>query len=442
MHNGAKTALVAVISVVIAAALLFAGVLLGMNPGVGSAVRDFFGWNYGSDVEVDSDLQQEILQKLESTYYKEVDPETVAVGAIDGMLASVGDPYTIYYDPEEYAALKEETSGSYGGVGMTVQMSDRLVTVISVFEDSPAEAAQIRKGDIVVSVDGVSTSGRTLEEVVADIKGPEGTTVALEMYRPAASATTDTTEADGTAGDSEEETTDDTTAITVDLAELPTGGVAKDYTLTRRSIIIPTTDTETLDASGKKVALIAFYTFNNEHASDELRSDVEKAIDQDKVDAIILDLRSNGGGLLDSAIEVAGIFIDSGVIVSTEGLHSPEQVYSASGEAYEDVPLYVLTDPYTASASEIVAGALQDYGRATIVGETTFGKGLVQSIEPLSNGGALKVTTAVYLTPKGRDINAKGVSPDIVAPDDPETETVDETVETVLDLISGRSAGR
>jgi carboxyl-terminal processing protease len=442
MHNGAKTALVAVISVVIAAALLFAGVLLGMNPGVGSAVRDFFGWNYGSDVEVDSDLQQEILEKLESTYYKEVDPETVAVGAIDGMLASVGDPYTIYYDPEEYAALKEETSGSYSGVGMTVQMSDRLVTVISVFEESPAEAAQIRKGDIVVSVDGVSTSGRTLEEVVADIKGPEGTTVALEMYRPAASATTDTTEADGTAGDSEGETTDDTTAITVDLAGLPTGGVAKDYTLTRRSIIIPTTDTETLDASGKKVALIAFYTFNNEHASDELRSDVEKAIDQDKVDAIILDLRSNGGGLLDSAIEVAGIFIDSGVIVSTEGLHSPEQVYSASGEAYEDVPLYVLTDPYTASASEIVAGALQDYGRATIVGETTFGKGLVQSIEPLSNGGALKVTTAVYLTPKGRDINAKGVSPDIVAPDDPETETVDETVETVLHLISGQSAGR
>jgi carboxyl-terminal processing protease len=226
------------------------------------------------------------------------------------------------------------------------------------------------------------------------------------------------------------------------LAGLPTGGVAKDYTLTRRSIIIPTTDTETLDASGKKVALIAFYTFNNEHASDELRSDVEKAIDQDKVDAIILDLRSNGGGLLDSAIEVASIFIDSGVIVSTEGLHSPEQVYSASGEAYEDVPLYVLTDPYTASASEIVAGALQDYGRATIVGETTFGKGLVQSIEPLSNGGALKVTTAVYLTPKGRDINAKGVSPDIVAPDDPETETVDETVETVLHLISGQSAGR
>jgi len=155
------------------------------------------------------------------------------------------------------------------------------------------------------------------------------------------------------------------------------------------------------------------------------------------VDAVVLDLRGNGGGLLNEGVDVASIFIPEGDIVSTEGLHSPKQVYEATGGAYPDVPLYVLTDPHTASASEIVAGALQDYKRATLVGETTFGKGLVQSIEALSNGGALKATTAVYLTPKGRDINKKGIIPDVLAPDDPTTTSVDETLQAVLKLIAG-----
>ena len=158
----------------------------------------------------------------------------------------------------------------------------------------------------------------------------------------------------------------------------------------------------------------------------------------DQVDAIILDLRSNGGGLLEpGGRRGQHLHPRRGVIVSTEGLHSPKQVYKATGDAYPNIPLYVLTDPYTASASEIVAGALQDYDRATLVGETTFGKGLVQSIEPLSNGGALKATTAVYLTPKGRDINKKGIVPDVVAPDDPATTGVDETVQAALKLITG-----
>jgi carboxyl-terminal processing protease len=197
-----------------------------------------------------------------------------------------------------------------------------------------------------------------------------------------------------------------------------------------------------LDAGGRRVAHITLYTFNNANASQELRADVEEAIDQGGADAIVLDLRGNGGGLLNAAIEVASIFIDTGVIVSTEGLHSPEEVLSANGSAVDDVPLYVLTDEFTASASEIVAGALQDYARATLLGETTFGKGLVQSVVELSNEGAVKVTTAVYFTPKGRDINEKGISPDIVAPDDPATQEVDETMEKTLELIAGGSAGR
>ena len=444
MHSGLKTALLAIATVVVAAALIFAGFLLGMDPGVRNAVRDFFGWDYGS--EVDSDLQQEILEKLESTYYREIDPETIAVGAVDGMLAGLNDPYTFYMDPEEYAAFKENTLGEYSGVGVIVQMSDRLVTVVSVYKGAPAEAAGVREGDIVLTVDGVSTSGRTLAEVAAGIKGPEGTTVVLEIYRPAVTGTTSTTAVsgteDGAGAGPEEEGTPPTGASTVDLSELPQGGVTKEYTLTRRAldISVPATERLTLDASGKEVALIALYSFS-EDCADELRADVRRAVEEDHVDAIILDLRSNPGGLVDEAVGVASIFIESGVIVSTSGLHSAEEVRSAAGHAYEDVPLYVLTDENSASASEIVVGALQDYGRATLVGETTFGKSQVVSINPLSNGGALNVTIAVYLTPKGRDIGVKGISPDIVAPDDPETPTVDETVEKVLDLISAESAG-
>jgi carboxyl-terminal processing protease len=436
-----KTVLFAILSVVVACSLILAGVLLGMDAGVERAMRQFFGWQSESTTgEVDVDLQDEILQVIESKYYEEIEPGILARGAIDGMLAGLGDPYTVYYDPEEYRAFKEEASGSYSGVGMTVQLSQQLVTVVSVFAGSPAEMAGIQAGDIVLSVDGVSAAGRTLEEVVSDIKGPEGTRVALEMYRPPVLTTSTTVpgQSDGGA----EDTTDTTEDVTVDLSGLPPRGTTTDYTLTRRSIVIPTTDVEMLDAGGRRVAHITLYTFNNANASQELRADVEEAIDQGGADAIVLDLRGNGGGLLNAAIEVASIFIDTGVIVSTEGLHSPEEVLSANGSAVDDVPLYVLTDEFTASASEIVAGALQDYARATLLGETTFGKGLVQSVVELSNEGAVKVTTAVYFTPKGRDINEKGISPDIVAPDDPATQEVDETMEKTLELIAGGSAGR
>ena len=169
---------------------------------------------------------------------------------------------------------------------------------------------------------------------------------------------------------------------------------------------------------------------------------MQQAVSVDHDAAIILDLRDNGGGLLDEAVNVASIFIPSGTIVSDKGLNSPERVYSATGDAYTQVPLYVLTDGYTASASEIVSGALQDYGRATLIGTTTFGKGLVQTILPLTNGGALKVTTAVYLTPKGRDINKKGITPDVVAPDDPTTPNVDETVQAALSLIAANKTAQ
>jgi carboxyl-terminal processing protease len=439
MRGGRRT-LLAAWSLLIAVLLIFGGFLLGMDPQIGGVAQDVFsdGITGGANYR----LQREVLRKLEQSYYKAIDPEVLHVGAIDGMLAGLDDPYTVYMDPEEYASWKEQTSGSYSGVGIVVVFKDHLVTAAAVFEDSPAAAAGIQPDDVVIAVDGVSSQGRTLDQVVGDMKGPADTTVVLKMWRPAVISTTTTTapnSSDTTAPDGQ--ATEDDGDPTVDLSGLPAGGETKDYTVTRREITIPSTDKQILTVDGKKVALISLYQFAEASAAD-LRAEVTAAVQTDKVAAIILDLRGNGGGLLTSAIDVASIFIDTGVIVSTEGLHSNKEVLSAAGDAVAEVPLYVLVDEYTASASEIVSGALQDYGRATLVGETTFGKGLVQTLEPLSNGGAIKVTTAVYLTPKGRDINAKGISPDVVAPDDPQTTDVDEGLEAVEDLISGSPASK
>jgi carboxyl-terminal processing protease len=446
MRRGVKIALITIAGVVAAILLVSGGFLLGLDPSVRSALHDLLPGVYADSID-DYGLQQEVLGKLESTYYKAIDDATLKGDAIDGMVAGLDDPYTVYMDPKEYASFQEATSGSYKGVGMTVEMKDRLVTIVSTFKGSPAQLAGIRAGDVILSVDGVSTEGLNLDEVVGKIKGAEGTTVALQLYRPPVSTTTTVAGTSGggngtsTTTSSTGDSTDDSTAAptTADVSQLPPGGETKEYTLTRKAIEVPATERETLDAQGKKVALIRFFAFSDGSAT-ALRAEVKKSVESDKVAAIILDLRSNGGGFLDEGIDVAGIFISSGVIVSTKGLHFPERVYSASGDAYARVPLYVLTDPYTASASEIVSGALQDYKRATLVGQTTFGKGLVQSIEPLSNGGAVKVTTQVYLTPKGRDINKTGIAPDVVAPDDPNTATVDECVQAALGLISGAAA--
>jgi carboxyl-terminal processing protease len=447
MRNSTKTLLIVVLGLLAAAILVFGGVLLGMNPRVEGALKDSLpsGWSFsGGD---GYGLQDEVLRKLSSHYYEEVDEGELKKKAIEGMVNGLDDPYTVYMDPVGYADFLERSSGSYSGVGMTVEMKDRLVTIVSTFKGTPAEIAGMRAGDVILEVDGVSTEGLDLDEVVGRIKGPEGTQVMLKVYRVSTSSASSTTTTagyiDGDDGDGGSSTTTTTEegSNTADISHLSPGGEAKEFRLTRKTIDIPTTERELLRVDGKKIAHISLFTFSDGSAS-ALREEVRAAVESERVDAVILDLRSNGGGLLSEAIDVASIFIKEGVIVTTEGLHSRKEVYRATGGAYSEVELIVLVDPYTASASEIVSGALQDEGRAVLVGETTFGKGLVQSIESLSNGGALKVTTAVYLTPSGRDINDKGIAPDVVAPDDPETEDVDECLEAALGLLDGWSGSR
>lgn len=437
MTNGKRLTFLIVGGVVLALLLVWGGMLLGLNRGVHDTLRGLLPSGVVSGAS-DFRLQREIMDKLESTYYKPVDEDILQEGAVDGMVASLDDPYTVYMNPEEYARYKEMITGAYSGVGMTVEMSDGMVTVVSTFKGSPAEEAGIEAGDIIIEVDGVSTEGESLDEVVSRMKGPEGTTVALTVYRPPVSTTSATSTSTSTTVAGATETTDPDEEA-VGLSELPPGGVTSDYTLTRATIEVPKSESELLTADGKDVELISFFTFSDGSAAD-LRAQVTRAIEEEKVDAIILDLRGNPGGILNEGVDVASIFIEDGVIVTTEGLNSPKEVWEATGDAYPDVPLYLLIDGYSASASEIVAGALQDYERATIVGETSFSKGLVQTVQPLSNGGVLKVTTAVYFTPDGRDINETGIEPSIVAPDDPATIDVDETVEAALKLITGTTS--
>jgi len=364
-------------------------------------------------------LQEEVLDELRSSFYKPVEPGQLLDDSIRGMLSGLEDDYTNYFDPEQYSGFKERTSGSYSGVGMTVEMLNGYVTVVSTFKATPAAEAGLGSGDIILAVDGVDTEGQDLDEVVSRIKGKEGTEVTLKLYHVPPGSRSSPEEADVE-------------------PHLPEGGTTEELVLVRRSIVVPVLESETLAFAGKKVAHIRFLTFSEDSAQ-RLRDVVTKAVEVDGVNAIILDLRHNGGGLLNEAVDVASIFVPEGVIVTTEGLHSPRQDYEARGGAIStDVPLFVLVDGFSASASEIVAGALKDTGRGTLVGETTFGKGLVQTILSLSDGGALKVTTAVYFTPAGTDINHLGITPDVVAPDDPVTEDVDETLQKALSLAAQR----
>jgi carboxyl-terminal processing protease len=356
-------------------------------------------------------LQREVIGALQDHFYRDVDLDELEDGAVRGLIEGVGDDYTSYFDPEEFASFKEHQTGSYSGVGMSVELEGEAVTVITVFKGSPAEEARIRPGDVILGVGGESVKGLSLEEVVARIKGPEDTKVELLVYDPPADAPP-------------------LQSVPEDLEHV---NVGREVELVRQEIDVPVVEAENLVVDGQQVAHIRFFTFS-EDSAEKLQEAVNQAVDEGAT-AVLLDLRGNGGGLLEEAVDVASIFIEDGVIVTTEGLHSPKEVYQARGDAIEDVPVYVLVDEFSASASEIVAGALQDSERAVVVGETTFGKGLVQQIVPLSNGGAVKVTTAVYLTPDGHDINEKGVEPQVEAADDQETEA-DEALDRALELIA------
>jgi carboxyl-terminal processing protease len=341
-------------------------------------------------------LQQKIIEELQTRYYRPVSVDRLSTAGVNGMLKSLDDPYTVYLTPKEVQDFEEKERGSYSGIGASLQKTKDGLLITAVFDGSPAKAAGLAPGDAIISVDGKPTKDVAIETSISRIKGKEGTSVTL-LVQPKGK-------------------------------QKP----ARTLELERKTIEIPETSRRILNDKGTKVGYIQLYEFGG-LAGRDVRQDVEE-LSAKGAQWFILDLRYNGGGLLTQAVDVTNVFQD-GLVTSTAGLHSPKEELTASGLVATKKPMVVLVNGYSASASEITTGALKDHGRAEIVGTTTFGKGLVQTIVDLGNGAALKLTTAVYLTPNGTNINKKGITPDIVVKDNLKSK-VDEQLQAALRYIA------
>ena len=323
----------------------------------------------------------EVLSIVQNQYVDEVPPKDLIYGAIKGTLRGL-DPHSSFLDPESYREMQVETSGSFGGLGIEITLRDDILTVVSPIEGTPAYRAGIQAGDRIVKIDGLATKDMQLSDAVKKMRGKPATKVTISIVRE---------------GWSE----------------------PKDFEIQREQIRVHSVRTQDM---GGGIGYVKLRQFQEQTAHD-LDQALEKFA-KDGSKALVLDLRNNPGGLLTSAVEVTEKFVDDGkLVVYTEGrVRNQNMRFSAHAKkAYNAIPMVVLVNQGSASASEIVAGALQDYGRAIVVGTQTFGKGSVQTIIPLSDGSGLRLTTAKYFTPKGRSIHGKGITPDIVVevPKDP-----------------------
>ena len=372
-------------------AALCAGLYLGGNPEhLPEEFRDIF-------VEDERAVRTEILEKIEDGFYKEVDEDALNQASYKGMIRELDDRFSHYLTPEEADLFDQAVSGRFEGVGMTVQEHPRGLLVVTVFADSPAQKAGIRKDDVITHVDGESIAGESTDVSTAKIKGKPGTTVGLTV--------------------------------------LPGGSKRKRRTVDveRASIEIPLVQAELERHDGVRIANVRLLSFSS-GAHGALREELDPLLERG-AEGVLLDLRGNGGGLLREGVLVSSLFIEDGTIVSTRGRRRPERVYEAEGDAIDkDIPMVVLLDRGSASASEIVAGALRDTDRATLVGERTFGKGVFQELEPLSNGGALDLTVGSYYLPSGENISQTGIMPAVKARDRPRTRR-DEALPVAIDAL-------
>jgi len=297
-----------------------------------------------------------------------------AYGAIQEMVAKLGDRYTVFFDPDEYQALNNDLSGNLSGVGLQLGENEKTkaLTVIAPIQGTPAFKAGILPDDVIIQINGQRTQGMKIEDAVKRILGPVGTKVVLTIQR---------------------------------------GNKSQTFKLTRANIAIHPVTYNTRTTAAGKIGYITLPEFT-QTAAVEMRRAIQ-ALEKQQVQGYVLDLRSDPGGLLDASLQIASMWLKQGAIVSLVNRDKVKDSYNATGHPLTNKPLVVLVDKGSASASEILSGALQDDNRARLVGTRTFGKGLVQSVEPLGDGSALKLTIAKYYTPKGRDINHVGIAPDI-----------------------------
>ena len=354
-----------------------------------------------SDIYKKIDLFGEVLEKINEEYVEDINQSESMDSAINGLLQSL-DPYSAYLSPENFEEMQTETSGEFGGLGIEVSMEAGVVKVITPIDDTPASRAGLKAGDYIVKIDDVQVQGKTLSEAVEIMRGPVGSDIELTVRRR---------------------------------------GVKKalTFTLTREIIEIQSVKSDLLD---KNIGYLRLTSFN-ENSAQQIKKRINDLNNEEKLKGFILDLRNNPGGLLSQAIKITDYFLDNGEIVSTKSRKASEnrKWFARDGDLTEGRPLIVLINYGSASASEIVAGALKDHKRAIILGENSYGKGSVQSIIPLRNDGAIRLTIAKYYLPSGTSISEVGVTPDININEEGEdfkikTET-DNQLNYALKLLNG-----
>ena len=326
-----------------------------------------------NDIYKKIDLFGEVIEKINKEYVDEIDQSKSMDSAINGLLQSL-DPYSSYMSPEILNEMQTETSGKFGGLGIEVGMESGVVKVISPIDDTPASRAGIKAGDYIVKINDTQVQGKSLSEAVELMRGPVGSGIELTVRR---------------SGEKK----------------------ALKFEIIREIIQIQSVKTDLLKESIGYIRLTSF----NENSGEQIKKEIKKLEKNDKVNAYILDLRNNPGGLLSQAIRISDFFLDNGEIVSTKSRKPSEnrKWFANQGDLTKGKTLIVLINYGSASASEIVAGALKDHKRAIILGETSYGKGSVQSIIPLKNDGAIRLTIAKYYLPSGKSISEVGVTPDI-----------------------------
>jgi carboxyl-terminal processing protease len=314
----------------------------------------------------------ETLSIIKQNYVEEIDDKELINGAIKGMLNQL-DPHSSFMPPEAFKEMQIDTKGEFSGLGIQISVKDKMLTVIAPIEDTPAYKAGIKAGDTILKIDGESTKDLSLQDAVNKLRGTKGTSVTITIFREG--------------------------------WEKP-----KDFIIIREVIQIKSVKYKTLEDKIGYVKLTQF----QQRTSEDLENALE-ALEKDKINSLILDLRNNPGGLLNGAVDVTSQFLPEGkLVVYIKGRSGEQQDFNTNSTKKTDYPMIVLVNEGSASASEIVAGALQDWGRAVVLGMQTFGKGSVQTVIPLSDGSALRLTTARYYTPKGRSIQSTGITPDII----------------------------
>ena len=348
--------------------------------------------------ETDLSLIEDVYSKIKSEAVDPPSDEDLVRGAVKGMAKTVknaGDDFALYYSPKDYRSFQEVTTGQFSGIGVWLKDRSGRLEIVSVIPSTPAQRVGLREGDVIDSIDGEPVKALNSDQAVNRIKGKEGTEVSLGIDRE---------------------------------------GEQVSFDITRETIELPNLIANRTPEGLGYVRLFGF----SRGAGEQLRSEVEE-LTESGAEGIILDLRDNGGGLFSEGVSVASVFIEEGEIVSYKERSEPEVVYDAQGDAFEDVPLVVLVNEGTASASEIVTGALQDTNRAVVVGTNTYGKGSVQEVLPLADASALKLTIGAYFTPEGQKINGSGIEPDVEVDSDPATqkERAKEILQGIIISASG-----